>query len=116
MSEDVIHKMIMMVDEGQEMCAPDFAQHLVHRERNIHVPINTQGIEATTLVDCGKTDNFIDRSFTKTRGLKPASLQTSMICRLGEGVTQMTHTFHSEAIVAYKQVPLTIFVMNGKSS
>lgn len=78
------------------MSALAFAQHSLHNKRSIHVTVSHQGIEATTLIDCGATENFINISFMRKRGLKPEVLQTPRTFRLGEGVTSVTHSFQIE--------------------
>lgn len=93
MFEEVNQEMAMMVDEGPSMCALAFAQHALHKKRSIHVPISLQGIEATTLIDCGAIDNFINMPFMRKRGIRPKMLETPKTCRVGEGVTRVTHSF-----------------------
>lgn len=75
-----------MVDEGTSMSAPAFAQNSMHKTRSIHVPVELQGMEATTLIDYGVIDNFVNRSFMRKRGLQPELLQTPRTCKLGKGL------------------------------
>lgn len=104
------HQKGTMIDEGPNLQAPAFEPQYVHKKRSIHVPIYFQGIEATVLTDCGAIDNFIDKYFTVKRGLKP----TPRTCRLGEGVTRVTHSFQSEVDIVGKVLPSSFHIMNGK--
>lgn len=42
-----------------------FTPHKLPRKKSIHVPIKIQHVPATSLIDCGATDNFINLSFVK---------------------------------------------------
>lgn len=108
--------MTMKVDEGHSMCAPAFAQHAWHKKRTIHMSMSQESIESTTLIDCGATNNFIYMSFMRKRGIKSKLLETPRICKLGEGVTQITHSFQSEAVIAGGRLPLSFCVMSRKSN
>lgn len=87
--------------------------HTQLAKESIPVPIALQNIKATTLIDCGSTDNFINLEFIEKRGLKPIPLKHPITCRLGEGTTTLTQTFHSVVHVGEDNVPMDFYVMNG---
>lgn len=100
----------------QMLSAPNFFLHSMPKKKSIHVPISLNNIRATALVDCGATDNFINRGFMRKRGMIPEKLETVRTCRLGEGVTTVTHGYKSKVEVGGKEIEMDFFVMNGKSS
>lgn len=51
--------------ELQVTLAPNFKKHSLHGKKSIHIPIRMHGMTATTLIDCGATDNFINLGFLK---------------------------------------------------
>lgn len=61
MSEEPLQEMSIPMEYERVMNAPTFSQQYVHKKLSIHVSICMQGIEATTSIECGATNNFINR-------------------------------------------------------
>lgn len=113
---------LSVLDVNKEQCkgaclqAPCFFAHSVPLKRSIHVPVYLDNIKTTALVDCGATDNFLNLSFMRKRGLSPVQLEEAKVCKLGEGSTEVTHGFRGRVRVGQKESDLNFYVMNGRSS
>lgn len=52
----------------------------------------------------------------KKRGLKPQPLSVPRECKLGEGITQVTHEFKGDMEIVGKKVLMSFYVIHGKLS
>lgn len=96
----------------QVMLASSFKQHSLHAKKSILIPVRVQGVNSTTLINCGATDKFVNLVFMR----QPTPLPHARLYKLGEGTTEVTHGFKTSMETGNKKVPMEFFVMNGKSS
>lgn len=114
--EKVVQDMQMEVEEVDMMQAPSFSKHTVHKKCNAHVLVSIQRVKSIALINRGATDNFLNLAFMKKRELEPKALSIPKECKLGEGMTKVTHEYQGKVEISQRRIPLSFYVMNGRSS